>query len=122
MNSQNTGSAASITWMGVIGKKGTLRKDCGPRKIRARYQPLGSKDLFAPPGTRMGRESGGGVGEGTPLKDTTGFRENPVAPVPQDLSGEGAQAWATLNKASVYSTPFMNSRNSVERGPRVGQR
>lgn len=68
----------------VIGKKGTLRKDCGPRKIRARYQPLGSKDLgfICIPRDKNGeRVWGWGRGDTVKGHNRVQSPENPVAPV-----------------------------------------
>lgn len=83
-----------------------------PGKSDQDTRPLESKDLFAFLRTGKGRESRRAKVQG---HNQVQSLENPAALLSQGLAGE-EQAGATLCKISVYSTPFMNSRNSVKRG------
>lgn len=112
LNSQNTGSAANLLGMVSSGRREPQEKTVTPGKSDQDTRPLGSKDLLSFPRTGKGRESRRAKVQG---HNQVQSLENLTALLPQGLAGE-EQARATLCKISVYSTPFMNSRNSVERG------
>jgi hypothetical protein len=97
-------SAASLPGMGLTDKS------MAPENIRVGHQASGSKALFAFPRTGMGRKSGK-VKDPGPLPHPRAWME-----------WEGGHRQLCAKVSSVYSTPFMNSRNSVKREAGMGQR
>jgi hypothetical protein len=87
---------------GVIRQEGTPRKDCDPRKTRARYQASGEQGFICVPQDRNGeRKSGRAKVQGHRQAQSL---ESPAALLPRGLGGGGEQAQATVQDQHLLHT------------------